>query len=257
MIKISAVIITLNEEKNIGRCIDSLQGIADEILVVDSFSTDRTESICKEKKVRFVQNKWEGYVRQKNYANNLAVYKYILSLDADEALSDQLKESILEVKKNWSFDSYGMNRLTNYCGKWIRHCGWYPDCKLRLFDREKGQWEGHLIHEGINMNQGASNKLLKGALLHYSYYSISQHMVQANHYSDLAAQALLDKNQKAGYFKLIFHPIARFLSTYFIKLGFLDGFYGFIICQLTAHATFLKYAKLRQLWKSKTNNPGN
>ncbi|RLD77314.1 MAG: glycosyltransferase family 2 protein, partial [Bacteroidetes bacterium] len=153
MPKLSAVIITQNEEQNIGRCIDSLKGVADDIVVVDSGSTDNTEAICKEKGARFFYNKWEGYIEQKNFANDLAEHKYILSVDADEALSGQLRDSILEAKESLKADGYEMNRLTNYCGTWIRHGGWYPDRKLRLFHRDKFEWGGEKIHEAMVMKE--------------------------------------------------------------------------------------------------------
>ena len=141
-IKLSAVIITLNEEKNIARCLDSLQGVADEIVVIDSFSTDDTEKICSAYGVRFIQHPFDGYIEQKNYGIQQAVYTHILSLDADEALSDELKQSIGHFKMHWHADGYSLNRLTNYCGHWIYHCGWYPDTKLRLWDKRYGQWAG-------------------------------------------------------------------------------------------------------------------
>ena len=138
-VQISAVIITFNEEKNIERCLQSLQGIVDEIVVVDSFSKDQTKSICEKYNVKFVEHAFEGHIEQKNYAITQASYPYVLSLDADEALDETLKSSILKVKKNWTHDGYSMNRLTNYCGSWIKHCGWYQDTKLRLWDARKGE----------------------------------------------------------------------------------------------------------------------
>ena len=135
MIKLSCAIITLNEERNVARCIESLAGIADEIVVIDSGSTDATEAICRSYGVKFIQHDFEGYVEQKNFAVSQCAFEYILSLDADELLSEELKESISEIKNNWDKDGYSFNRLTNYCGKWIRHCGWYPDRKLRLFKK--------------------------------------------------------------------------------------------------------------------------
>ena len=141
-LKISAVIITYNEEANIERCLESLEGTADEVLVVDSFSTDRTADICKSKGVDFIQHPFKGHIEQKNYALSCAGNNYVLSLDADEALSDNLIQSIRAAKQNWRADGYSVNRLTNYCGKWIRHCGWYPDKKVRLWDRRKGHWGG-------------------------------------------------------------------------------------------------------------------
>src|SRR3954465_7519353 len=147
MLPLSAVIITFNEEKNIARCLDSLIGIVDDVVVIDSFSTDKTEEICKSKGVRFIQHVFEGHIQQKNWAITQAKFPHILSLDADEALDETLKQSILLLKNNWQKDGYYMNRLTNYCGKWIRHCGWYPDKKLRLWDSRKGHWTGTNPHD--------------------------------------------------------------------------------------------------------------
>jgi len=141
-VKISAVIITFNEEKNIGRCLDSLQKVADEIVVVDSCSNDKTCEICEKYGVRFIQNRFKGHIEQKNFAMQQAEYDWVLSLDADEVLSLELTDSILKVKKDWVIDGYAFNRLTNYCGTWIRHCGWYPDTKLRLWDKRRGRWGG-------------------------------------------------------------------------------------------------------------------
>ena len=254
MPKLSAVIITLNEERNIGRCIDSVAGVADDILVVDSGSTDRTESICKEKGVRFYFHAWEGYLEQKNYANSLAEFPHILSIDADEALSDPLRESILSVKENMQADSYAMNRLTNYCGKWIRHCGWYPDTKVRLFHRDKFAWGGERIHEVLyKKDPEATTGHLRGNLLHYSYYSISQHIAQANHFTDLTALTAVEKGKKAGMFKILFSPAFKFFRDYVLKMGFLDGYYGYIVCRISAQATFMKYSKIRQIRREKTN----
>ncbi|MEK6565704.1 MAG: glycosyltransferase family 2 protein, partial [Bacteroidota bacterium] len=134
MTRLSVVIITHNEEQNIARCLESIRGVADEIVVVDSFSTDKTRAICQKHGARFIRHKFEGHIEQKNFAMRQAKSPYILSLDADEALSPELRQSILDVKNNWASDGYRINRLTNYCGAWIRHCGWYPDTKLRLLD---------------------------------------------------------------------------------------------------------------------------
>jgi glycosyltransferase involved in cell wall biosynthesis len=147
MPKISAVIITFNEELFIEKCLASLDGIADEIVVVDSFSTDATEEICKKFNVRFIKHEFEGYRDQKNYALKLATHKNILSLDADEALSDKLRESIISIKDKWDYDGYRFNRLNNYCGDWIRHSEWYPDRQLRLFCSDHGKWGELNLHE--------------------------------------------------------------------------------------------------------------
>lgn len=249
---LSVVIITFNEERNIARCIGSVKEVADEVLVVDSHSTDRTEEICLSLGARFVKNDWAGYSAQKNFANALAKHDLILSIDADEALSDDLRKSILKVKEKQDHDGYTMNRLTNYCGAWIRHGSWYPDRKLRLFDRRKGSWQG-AIHESIRLE--GSTGFLKGDLLHYSYYSVSDHVRQANHFTDLTAREAFERGKNAGTLKLLFSPCIKFLRDYIFLRGFLDGYPGFLVCRISAWATFLKYAKLRQLHKDKPATP--
>lgn len=251
-VKISAVIITLNEEKNITRCITSLQNVADEIVVVDSYSTDRTREICQSLNARFIEHTFTGYVEQKNFAVQQATFDYILSLDADEALSDTLQQSILETKANWIADGYRFNRLTSYCGQWIRHCGWYPDTKLRLWDRRKGKWAGYKIHENLSMASGATVRHLPGDLLHYSYYTITQHVVQIDKFTTVMAEEDFKKGKKYFlFFHLVLNPTLFFLKRYFIKLGFLDGYMGYVVCKNGAYYKFLKYAKLRELYQQK------
>lgn len=247
MTPISVVIITFNEEKNIARCLDSVRDVADDIVIVDSFSTDRTEAICKEKGARFIQHKFEGHIEQKNWAITQAKYPHVLSLDADEALDDKLKKSILEAKRDLRCDGYTMNRLTNYCGQWIRHCGWYPDTKLRLWDSRKGRWGGINPHDKYEMDDDAKICQLEGDILHYSYYTIDDHYRQVNYFTDIASNALYQRGKKAGVAKLVFSPVVKFVRDYFIKLGFLDGHKGYQISRISAYATYLKYKKLRQL----------
>jgi len=248
MIKLSVVIITFNEEKNIGRCINSVVGLADDIIIVDSFSTDRTEEIATSKGARFVKQKFLGHIEQKNFAITQAKYPHILSLDADESLSEKLQKSILKVKENWQGDGYKMNRMTNYCGKWIKHCGWYPDTKLRLWDSRKGKWEGVNPHDKYIMEKQTKIIYLEGNIFHYSYYSILDHLKQTDKFTDISAKELLLKGKKPNYLKLIFSPIIKFLRDYFFNLGFLDGYYGLIICKISANATYLKYNKLKKLY---------
>ncbi|MFN8208145.1 MAG: glycosyltransferase [Bacteroidales bacterium] len=244
---ISAAIITFNEERNIERCLVSLQGVADDVVVVDSFSTDRTEEICLKHGARFIRHKFEGHIEQKNFAISQARYPHILSLDADEALSPELKESILKVKENWNYDGYVFNRLTNYCGKWIRHASWYPARKLRLFDSRKGKWGGMNPHDRYILAKNSSTGFLKGDLLHFSYYNIREHIDQINRFSDILARSYLANNKSASYFTIIFHPVWRGFRDYVLKAGFLDGFFGLVISMNSAHETFLKYSKLRRL----------
>jgi len=249
MPKISVVIITRNEERNIERCILSVKDVADEIVVVDSYSTDRTEEICRKYNVHFIQHIFEGYINQKNFAMAQAEYDHILSLDADEALSPRLNASILSVKENWKYDGYYFNRLTSFCGQWIRHSSWYPARKLRLFDRAKGQWGGQNPHDQFFLQKNASSMFLKGDLLHYSYYSIREHIEQINRFSDAMARSYFADKQRVSCFTILFRPLWRFFRDYFIRAGFLDGFYGLVICVNSSHETFLKYAKLHRLIK--------
>lgn len=250
-IQLSVVIITFNEEKNIARCLDSLQGIADDIVVVDSFSNDKTEEIVIQKGARFVQHTFEGHIEQKNWAITQAKFPIVLSLDADEALDDNLKKEILRVKNNWTADAYSMNRLTNYCGKWIKHCGWYPDNKLRLWDTRKGKWGGVNPHDKFEMQNGSKIEKLKGDILHYSYYTISDHLKQVDYFTTIASNAHYKKGTRSNLLKILFSPGIKFFRDYFLKLGFLDGYYGFVICSISSHATFIKYVKLKQLQSSK------
>lgn len=244
---ISAIIITKNEASNIERCLKSLQSVVDEIIVVDSFSEDATQSICEKYKVQFHQRAFQDYSDQKNFANALANSDIILSIDADEVLSDQLQTSILKLKESFEADGYSMNRLTNYCGKWIKHCGWYPDNKLRIWKKGEAKWQGE-IHETVIL-KGERIICLEGDLLHYSYPTIDSHVKTINNFSGLMAQDLFQKGRRSSFLKMVFAPFFDFLKRYFIKGGILDGYYGLIVCWLSGYYTFLKYAKLRDLHK--------
>ena len=246
--KLSVVIITHNEEKNIERCLDSVQTIADDIVVVDSFSTDATEKICKKFNANFIQRKWEGYSKTKNFANTMAQHSWILSLDADEALSEELKRSILKIKEQNELITGEFNRLTNYCGTWIKHCGWYPDKKIRIFDRTTSQWEGS-IHEKLIINSAKPVIHLKGDCLHYSYYTLDDHYKQVAHFTDLLAKDQYEKGKKVSLIKLYMSPVVKFIRDYIIKLGILDGYAGLKISTISAYATYLKYYKTRKLYK--------
>ena len=248
-VKISAVILTYNEEKDIERCINSVQPVVDDIVIIDSFSTDKTKEICLNLGVRFVEHKFEGHIQQKNWGITQARYPHVLSLDADEALCEKLQQSILEVKSNWKHDGYYFNRMTNYLGKWIKHCGWYPDKKLRLWDSRKGTWGGVNPHDKYILKEGCTQAYLKGDILHYSYHSIWQHIEQVNKFSEIGAQQLYERGKKASVFKIIIKSIWKFKRDYFFKGGIWDGYYGFIICAISAHATFVRYVKLREMYR--------
>ncbi|MCH2214626.1 MAG: glycosyltransferase family 2 protein [Flavobacteriales bacterium] len=251
MTPISAVIITFNEERNIGRCIDSLQEIAEDIVVVDSYSTDKTEEICRSKGVRFVQHPFGGYIEQKNYALTQSRFDHVLSLDADEALSDDLRKSVLSVKENFNETGYEMNRLTNYCGKWIKHTGWYPDRKLRLFDKRKARWAGRNPHDRCELDKGSTTKRIEGDILHYSFYTIDQHLETINKFSSIKAEVMYERGKKARWYNFLVNPAFRFFRDMILKGGFRDGFYGYVIARNSAHSVFLKYVKLKDLYRQR------
>lgn len=202
MIKLSVVIITFNEEKNIERCLLSVKEVADEIVVLDSFSKDKTREICEKYDVKFFQHAFDGHIQQKNRAITYASFPHVLSLDADEALDETLQKSIQEIKSNFLKEGYYMNRLTNYCGHWVRHCGWYPDKKLRLWDSRKGAWTGINPHDKYELFSGDKNAgFLKGDILHYSYYTVDDHYKQMEYFSNIAAQAYVEKGKKVPAYK--------------------------------------------------------
>ena len=247
MPKLSVVIITHNEERNIGRCLDSVKVVADDIVVIDSLSTDKTEEICRKYDANFISQKWLGYSDTKNFGNSRAKYDWILSIDADETITEELSKSILSAKALDEKEFYKYNRLTNYCGKWIKHSGWYPDSKVRIFDRNKAKWTGQ-IHEKLEFDTNISVGMLKGESLHYSYYSISEHISKMNGFTDISSHELFTNGKRCSIFKLIFKTKLKFLSVYFWKLGFLDGYYGLIIAVLSAMSEFVKFSKLRSLY---------
>jgi glycosyltransferase involved in cell wall biosynthesis len=247
MQKLSAVIITRNEARNIGRCLASLEGVCEERIVVDAESTDATRDIAEKHGARVVVRAWTDYSDQKNFANGLATNPYVLSLDADEELSSELRASLFALKRKGFSGAYAMHRLTNYCGTWVRHGGWYPDTKVRLFDRSTAQWAGAHVHETLELAPGTRTTLLEGDLLHYSYPSIADHLERIDRYSDLHARKLLAAGKSAGPVKLWGSPVAKFLQGYVLQLGFLDGRAGWDIARLSAKAVHMKYAKLNAL----------
>ena len=238
---ISATIVTLNEERNIVRAIRSL-ACADEILIVDSGSTDRTREIAAELGARVIEEPWHGYAAQKNFAACSAAHDWILSLDADEELTPELATEIAALKQNPApRDGYTFPRLAQYLGRWIHHSGWYPDRKLRLYDRRKGKWVGEYVHESVRVEGSAGE--LRGNLLHYTCASLSEHMRTLDRYTTLAAQELAARGTRVSSIRLTIDPAWTFFRTYFIQRGFLDGRQGLIIAVMAGLYTFLKYAK--------------
>lgn len=251
-VQLTAVVITYNEESDIADCLQSLLPVADEIVVVDSFSTDATAAICHSFGVRFVQKKWEGIVAQRNFAQGLASHPVVLNLDADERLSDALQQAILQEKAlGFPQRGYQMNRLNNYCGQWIKHGSYYPDRKLRLYYKSDGHIEGAEPHEWVVLRQGASVTKLRGDLLHYSFRTLSEHVDKMNRFSTLAAHTLFARGKKPATLKPFLSAFWEFVNGLVLKRGFLDGMYGFIIARNNAMYAFYKYAKLNELHKGK------
>lgn len=251
MTKISAAIITYNEERNIRRCLESLKSIVDEIVVVDSDSSDATRAICEEYETRFIVNPFEGHIQQKNFAIQQCSHEWILALDADESLTDELAMSIKSADLDGNVQGYSMNRLTNYCGQWIRHSGWYPDRKLRLFQKSAAHWGGVNPHDKIIMETASTKAHLKGDLLHYSFYTREDHIRQIRYFTDISSRALFDKGKNINPVMLVLKVVAKFLKSFVVRTGFLDGRAGFAIARNSAWATWLKYTKLRNLQKQK------
>ncbi len=241
--KISGTIITLNEERNLPRALESLR-CCDEVLVVDCGSSDRTVEIAKDYGARAIQADWLGFAGQKNYASDHAAYDWILSVDADEAVSEELEAEILQIKnKGPRYDAYSFPRMAQYLGKWILHSGWYPDRKIRLFDRRSARWVGDYVHESVVAESAAGS--LKGNLLHYTCNSLSEHLRSIDRYTTLAAEEVLAQGRPIGVRPMLIDPLWTFLRTYIVHAGFLDGVEGLTIAHMASLYTFMKYAKAR------------
>jgi glycosyltransferase involved in cell wall biosynthesis len=248
---ISAIIITYNESRNIARCLEALKGVADEVIVVDSFSQDNTVAIAEQHGARVLQHAFEGYGEQKIVAMDATSHDWILSLDADEELSPALRESILTVKDKQRHDAYEFNFLTAYCGKWIRHCGWYPNPKMRFWNKRKGYMKADKVHEGFELDAGTSIGFLKGDILHYSFPTISSHLKKVEQYSEMGARFDVARGKKVSLLKLWLAPKWTFFMLFVVRGGFLDGYYGYVVCKNSAFAAFAKYLKIRQYTEMK------
>lgn len=256
--QVSATIITLNEEENLRRACQSLQGVADEIVVVDAFSQDRTCEIAREFTPRVLSHAFENYSSQKNFAAAQAVHDWILSLDADECLSEGLRESLLELKKTgFPADVAGVrfSRRANYIGGWIKHSGWYPDFKVRLYDRTRARWAGEYVHESLVV--GGQVESISGDLLHYTVKSISDHVNRLNRYTSLAAQQCAANGKRFSWLECLVVPSFTFFKTYFIQRGMLDGWRGLCIAALASWYVFLKQVKLWELTQLSGEKPSS
>ncbi|MFN8005879.1 MAG: glycosyltransferase family 2 protein [Terriglobia bacterium] len=251
--KIAATIITLNEEQNLRRCLASLQDVVDEIVVVDSGSRDRTVELAKSYGARVLLRSWTNYSEQKNFAANEATTAWILSLDADECLSPELRDEIVALKSSEvRADAYSFPRKAFYLGKWIEHSGWYPDPKIRLYRKEKGNWEGGYVHETLRID--GKVVALKRDLLHFTCDSLSEHLLRMDRYTTLAAQDLHSRGKRSSFSRMILSPVLTVLKLYLLKAGFRDGFQGIVIAGFAAYYNFVKFAKLGDLERRTTPN---
>lgn len=243
MLKISVYVLTYNNERTIERCLKSVRW-ADEVIVVDHYSTDRTPDICRRYTEHFYQKEWTNYRDEYNYAVTLASHDWVMFLDSDEEISKELAQEIREelAQNGGRWAGYGTPRMTYYLGRWIRHGEWYPDYTIRLYDRTQGRWEGRALHPRIEVN-GAIKRLTHDCL-HYNYRDISDQIQTIDRYSEMAAQVLDEEHGKSGFLKMLLHPPFRFFRDYFLRRGFLDGLPGFIIAVSTLYYVFVKYAKL-------------
>ncbi len=251
---ISATIITFNEERHLAQCLESIRGIADEVIVVDSGSEDRTREIAVSHGASFFVRPWTNYSDQKNFAANQAGHEWILSLDADECLSLPLRAALLDLReKPAAAVAYCFPRKAFYLGRWIDHSGWYPDYKSRLYQREKARWVGEFVHEKLAVD--GPTRRIEADLLHYSCQSVNDHIRSLDRYTALAARDLYSRGKRCSLSQLLGSPIAAFLRTYLLKAGFLDGVQGCLIACFAAYYNFLKYARLWELERQGENSP--
>ncbi len=251
MDKISATIITLNEERNINDCLASLDFV-DEIIVVDSGSSDKTEEICRaHPKVRFIPYTWEGYGRQKNVAAEQAVNDWILNIDADERVTPELSASISRAATDGA-TAFRMARENYFGSRWIKYCGWYPNYSTRLYDRRQCSFIEKSVHESLKHRGGVGT--LSGNLKHFTYTGITDYLARMNKYSSLAAEEVLKAGKHPGISALVFKPVFTFFKMYVVKRGFLEGAHGFQLSVLYSAYTFAKYAKAREMLQDKNPN---
>jgi glycosyltransferase involved in cell wall biosynthesis len=250
--KITATVITFNEEHNISDALESLSW-ADEIIVVDAESHDETVRIARGFTDRIFVRPWPGYSQQKNFAAEQASHDWIFSLDADERISPELRKSILELKidNEPELAGFEMARRTFYLGRWIKHSGWWPDHKVRLYDRRRASWRGAYVHESLEIDGRV--KRIEGEILHYTVSDASEHHLRMDRYTTLAAEELYTKGKRASIASLLVSPVSVFLRSYLLRLGFLDGIPGLAIARFAMHYEFLKNLKL---WEMRTKRDG-
>lgn len=242
---LSVVIITYNEARNLPNCLQAIEGLTNDIIVCDSYSTDDTVAIAESFGARVIQQAFLGYAAQKNFANTYTRHDWILSLDADEVLTPELKTEIANLKLNQvQATAFAFKRLANYCGHWVKGCGWYPDKKVRLFRKDQAQWVGDYVHETLALAPNTQVQVLQHDCLHYTMHNFEEHLQRTYKYSRLRASELAQKGKFANVFYFILKPPIKFIEGFVFKHGYLDGYIGLIICGMNAYFYFLVYAYL-------------
>ncbi|MDA3885286.1 MAG: glycosyltransferase family 2 protein [Candidatus Delongbacteria bacterium] len=249
--KLSVAIITKNEENNIARCLNSVSW-ADEIVVVDSGSTDKTVDICEKHSCKIITTDWLGFAKTKQFAVDNCSNDWVLVLDADEEITEPLKIKIELILQNPKFSGYRIKRSSFYLGKLIKHCGWDKDYTLRLFDKNKGKFNEKLVHESIIIKNGKIG-IIEEVMLHYTYPTVDLHYAKMEMYSELGAKTLFNKGRRSGISNAVIRGALKFIKMYIVKLGFLDGKTGFILSINSSYGVYLKYLKLSKLNKNKTD----
>jgi len=249
-LRLSVGIITKNSERKLREVLESVKAIADEIVILDSGSTDETVSIAEEFGAKVFYREFDNFVNQKNYLLTLCKGEWVLFIDDDEVVSEELALSIKKAVSSREFSGFYVNVMTNYLGRWIKHA-WYPDWHLRLAKRDKAEWIGEGVHEKLKVR--GKTGYLKGNLLHYSYPSVSYHLKKIDLYTSLFAKHSFKIGKRFSYLKLLLSPTFSFIRRFFLKRGFLDGFEGFVLSVMASYYTFLKYLKLWELEKNEKN----
>lgn len=250
-LKLSVYVITYNEENKIRDCLESVKW-ADEIVIVDSFSTDKTIEICREYTDKIFFVKFEGFGKLRNTALEFTSYDWVLSVDADERVTEELKNEILtKLTVGPDADAYFIPRKSHFLGYWVKHCGWYPDYRQpQFFNKKKMKYdENQIVHEGFKLATGSKISKMKGHILQYPFISLQEFFNKMDKYSTLKAKQMFNENKKFYLYQLILHPLLCFIRMYFVKLGFLDGSVGLILSLLYSYYTLLKYVKLWELYK--------
>ncbi len=250
MVNISATILAYNEERRMAACLESLRDVADEIIVVDSYSTDSTVEICKKYGCRIIRRKFDGFGAQRQYATSLTSYQYVLSIDADEVLSPALQESIMRLKREgFGHRVYNVSRLNFYCGIPVRRCGWYPDLQIRLFDKRYANWNLRDVAEKVIFRDSVRPELLDGDILHYRCDTKKQYYEVTKHHAAIKAQVLAVKNEKIGFLSPFIHAVKAFWNTYITEGGILEGNVGREIAFARYCSEMLAYSAAKSIIK--------